>query len=127
MTQFHIITLALLNKMIAERGPRYLIHGTIRRGEYAAHYADTGERAEGIREKLEGDRHYQVRVIPPSGAIDLGELGRARMEAKRVFDDATAILRAGVLRAAEENREETEIARTAGVDRMTVRSWLGKR
>jgi predicted transcriptional regulator len=31
-----------------------------------------------------------------------------------------------VLRAAEHGRAEAEIARSAGVDRQTVRAWLGK-
>jgi DNA invertase Pin-like site-specific DNA recombinase len=55
------------------------------------------------------------------------ELGRARPEARRDFDEKTSILRAAVLRAVEENRAEAEIAREAGIDRMTVREWSGKR
>lgn len=65
-------------------------------------------------------------VDPPVGSIDLAKLGRERMDAKRAFEEKTAILRAGVLRALGEGRAEAEVARTAGVDRMTVRKWAGK-
>lgn len=115
-----------LKRMEDERGPRYLVHGTIRPREYAVHYADTAEQAEVWRTALEEQRHRQVRVIPPDGSIDLGALAGKRRQAKEAFDEATAVLRAGVLRALEDGRSEVEVARVAEVDRMTVRSWQGK-
>ncbi len=62
-------------------------------------------------------------------SADLATLGLARAEAMRAQRDATDRLRAAVL--AELGRRgdghEAEIAREAGVDRMTVRKWAGKR
>ncbi len=63
----------------------------------------------------------------PAGSVDLAELGRVRSEARRALDEKTTILRAAVLRALEDGRAEAEVAREAGVDRMTVREWAGKR
>ncbi|MGK5737231.1 hypothetical protein [Micromonospora sp. URMC 103] len=115
------------HQQISERGPRWAVSGSVRQGEIRAEYADTAERAEQIRKDFEENwGYYQVRVHPPVGSVDLAKLGRERAEAKRVFDEKTAILRAGVLRALEEGRAEAEVARTAGVDRMTVRKWAGK-
>lgn len=112
---------------IAKRGPRYAVYGVIRPGEARVTYADTAERAEQIREDFQGNWHYRnVEVYPPAGSVDLAELGRARQKVQRELDEATMVLRAAVLRAAEEGRSEVEIARTAQVDRMTVRKWLGK-
>lgn len=113
-------------KLIDERGPRWAVVGTIRPREVQFFYADTAERAEAIREDLKSSHHRQVQVHPPQGSVNLAELGGARLRAKAAFDEATSVLRAGVLRAAEEGRSEVEIAKTAGVDRMTVRKWLGK-
>lgn len=116
-------------RQVDERGPFYAITGTIRPGEARTQYADTAEAAERIREKFEDPDQWgyrQVRVYPPVGSVDLAALGRARDDARRAFDEATATLRAGVLRALEDGRAEAEVARAAGVTRMTVRSWAGK-
>jgi hypothetical protein len=59
--------------------------------------------------------------------MDLAKLGQERRDAQRALDEKTAILKAAVLRALEKGRAEAEVARTAGVDRMTVRKWAGKR
>lgn len=117
------------HRRINGRGPRYAIFGVIRPGEARTEYADTAERAEQIREKFEDPDEWgyrQVQVYPPVGAVDLTALGEARRAAKEAFDETTAVLRAGVLRALEAGRAEAEVARAAGVDRMTVRSWAGK-
>ncbi|MCW2765686.1 MAG: hypothetical protein JWO11_1645 [Nocardioides sp.] len=121
-----MLSLSRALEQVEQRGPRYAVMGTIRRDEMALAYADTAEAAERTRERYEEDGYRQVRVHPPQGSIDLSALGRDRADAKRVLDEKTAILRAGVLRALEENRAEAEVARQAGVDRMTVRSWAGK-
>jgi DNA-directed RNA polymerase specialized sigma24 family protein len=114
-------------EMVQERGPRWAVRGSIRAGQARAEYADTAEQAETIRERFEEYSYYQVQVYPPLGGIDLAKLGRTRQDAQRALADATSLLRAGVLRALEEGRSEAEVARSAGVDRMTVRSWAGKR
>jgi len=113
-------------KLIQERGPRYAITGTIRPGEAVTEYADTPEQAARIAEQMQGWGYYQVQAHPPAGSVDLGKLRLERENAKAAFDEATAVLRAGVLRALEEGRTEVEVAATAGVDRMTVRKWAGK-
>lgn len=114
------------HRMVEERGPRWCVTGGIRSGESRALYADTAEAADRIRASFEEERYRQVQVYPPVGSVDLGALGRARRDAKEAFDKATAVLRAGVLRALEEGRSEVEVATTALVDRQTVRAWAGK-
>ena len=118
-------------KAVEERGARYCITATIRRGELAYSYADTGERAEQIREDYQETWHYyNVRIHPPVFDVDVAEelakLGQKRAELKRAEREVTAKLRATVLRAAERSFAEADIARRADVDRMTVRKWLGK-
>lgn len=121
-----MLSLSHVEKMSAERGPRYLVSGTVRRGECVAHYAATAEQAERLHDQFVELGYYQIKVEPPEDSVDLQALGRGRRDAKRIFDEATAILRAGVLRALEAGRSEVEVAAAAGVDRMTVRSWAGK-
>lgn len=111
---------------VQERGPRYAVMGGIRPDEAETRYADTGEQAERVRDIMLESRYRNVQVYPPDGSVDLARLGRDRAEAKRVFDEQTAILRAGALRALEDGRAEAEVARTAGVTRKTVRRWAGK-
>lgn len=120
-------SLDVARKRINERGPRYAISGTLRPQEVRVDYADTADKAELIRAEFQDEHYYQVMVYAPDGSVDLATLGGARIRAKLACDEATAVLRAGVLRAVEEGRSEVEIARTAQVDRMTVRSWIGKR
>lgn len=111
---------------VASRGPRYAVYGQIRQGEAITDYAATGEAAERLRNRHEESGYYMIKVYPPLGSVDLAALGAARKAAKTVLDEATEVLRAGVLRALEEGQAEAEVARTAGVDRMTVRTWAGK-
>ncbi|MDF2969264.1 MAG: hypothetical protein K0Q93_3042 [Nocardioidaceae bacterium] len=116
-------------QFVDERGPRYLVEGTIRRDEFAVTYADTAEQAEKIRDRYENDGYRNIKVhLPdlPGMEIDLARYGRELAAARREVEEATAIVRAAVIRAAEQGRAEAEIARTAGVDRMTVRKWVGK-
>jgi hypothetical protein len=111
---------------ISTRGPRWVVAGTLRPNEIVAEYAETAQAAEKLREQFEAQNYRQVRVYPPQGGVDLAKLGRERAEAWRRYTEATDILRAGVLRALEEERSENEISRTAGIDRQTVRAWAGK-
>jgi hypothetical protein len=114
-------------RKIDDRGPRFAVFGTVHRGQHYVEYALTGDDAESIRARYENGGYTGIKVHAPIGSGDLAELGRARAEARRDFDEKTSILRAAVLRAVEENRAEAEIAREAGIDRMTVREWSGKR
>jgi DNA-directed RNA polymerase specialized sigma24 family protein len=121
--------LTSITEIIRERGPRYAITGTIRRGEFSAQYALTSESAEKVFEHYQelGYRNVKVHVPDVPGVdIDLASYGRALADARSVLEEKTQILRAAVLRATEAGRAEAEIARVAGIDRMTVRSWLGK-
>jgi DNA-directed RNA polymerase specialized sigma24 family protein len=118
-------------KALEDRGARYCITGTIRPGEFAYSYADTGEQAEKIRVNYQDNwRYYNLRIHPPvfdeDLAAELTKLGEKRAELKRTEQEVTSKLRATVLRAAEHSFAEADIARRANVDRMTVRKWLGK-
>ena len=123
------MNLSTIDRMKAERGPRWLVTAKIRAGEYDAMYAPTAEFAEQLRERWADPDTYgrrSVTVVPPQDAIDLEALGRTRRDAQRALDEATSVLRAGVMRALEAGRAEAEVARAAAVDRQTVRAWAGK-
>lgn len=113
-------------RMVSDRGPRWAVYGQIRPGEARTSYAATAELAEKFRAEYEELGYYQVKVHPPTGSVDLAKLGRDLADARRVLAEKTEIVRAGVLRALDEGRAEAEVARTVGVDRMTVRKWAGK-
>jgi hypothetical protein len=119
-------TMAMVKQLEAERGPRWLIYGTIRQGEFIASYADTADAAEWLHAKMESDHYRQVRTVPPAGGVDLAKLGRERNSDKRTYGASNAALKTGVLAALADGRSESEVARTAGIDRMTVRKWAGK-
>lgn len=113
-------------KFVNDRGPRYAVVGSVRRGEHVGYYSDTATGADTYEEHLRTGGYYQIKVTPPVGSTDLAKLGRARQAAKQAYNEATAILRAGVLRAIEEGRSEREIAQQATVSRDTIRDWQGK-
>lgn len=122
---------AEINQAVAARAARYCITGTIRRGEKTYTYASTSEIAEQIRKSYEEDWHYYaVRIHPPvedmDVAAELARLGEQRATLKRQERETTEQLKATVLRAAERDFAEADIARRANIDRMTVRTWLGK-
>lgn len=113
-------------EFVKARGPRWAVIGSVRRNEDIGDYEDTAELAERRADQFRDLGYYQVQVYPPVGSVDLRALGEARRKAREAYEEANAVLRAGVLRALEEGRSEVEIASTAGVDRMTVRAWAGK-
>jgi hypothetical protein len=116
-----------VHEMIEQRGPRWVVRGNTRPGEYRASYAVTAEAAESLRERFEGDGLYQVAVTPPEGSWNLGRLGRERDDAREALRDATEKLKAAAIAAVNgEGRAEAEVARQSGIDRMTLRDWLGK-
>lgn len=120
-----------LQQAIEDRGGRYCVTATIRPNEYAYSYADTGEQAEKIRDDYQDNWHYrQIRIHPPTVDMDVAQelaaLGTERSRLRAAEREATAKLRAMVLRAAARGLAEADIARRAEVDRMTVRKWLGK-
>ncbi len=115
-----------ISKRIGERGPRWIVTGDIRPGEALYDYANTAEVADRLSTMYEEQGYRNVRIYAPVGSVDLAALGRARTEAERVLAEHTAMLRAGVLRALEAGRSESEVALTGGINRSTVRKWAGK-
>jgi DNA invertase Pin-like site-specific DNA recombinase len=58
----------------------------------------------------------------------LGKLGSARTTKRAAAERATEEVRQAVLAALRDGSvSEHEAARVTGVDRMTIRAWLGKR
>lgn len=121
-----MIDTAHMSELVAARGPRWAVSATIRPGEHRIDYCLTRDSADATAERLRAEKHYQVKVHPPAGEVDLAKLGRDRADASVVLAERTSILRAAVLRALEAGDSEVSVARTAGVDRMTVREWAGK-
>lgn len=113
-------------RRVNERGPRYAVIGYLRPNEAITEYADTGEKAEQIADRMRDEHYRQVNVYPPDGSVHLGPLRAAREQAIAAEREATAILRAACLRELEAGRAEAEVARQAGVDRMALRKWAGK-
>jgi len=112
------------------RGPRFAIWVELGRDSAQVIYADTATQAEKIRERELAEwshNEQRVQLHPPAGSVSLTEAARERETAKAAFNEKTAILKAAALQALEEGRAEAEVAREARVDRMTIRSWAGKR
>lgn len=61
-----------------------------------------------------------------TGPEDLIALGQKLAEARAAFDDVRTSARDAAARAAAAGVPDAEIARRLQVDRMTVRTWLGK-
>lgn len=57
----------------------------------------------------------------------LTELAARRTELRAELADVSGLLREAVLEKLAAGGSESEVAREAGVDRMTVRHWQGKR
>lgn len=74
-------------------------------------------------EKHYGPTHLEGQNESP----ELARLGRERQRALKDAQEWTRLLREAVARESAAGRAEEDIAQQAGVTRMTVRSWLGKR
>lgn len=59
--------------------------------------------------------------------LTLAELGARRTALRDELKTVTARVEAAAREALAAGRSESEVAREAQVDRMTVRKWLGKR
>jgi len=117
-------------KKLDARGPRWAIWIELDRDSAQVIYADTADRAEKLREHHLAEWSYneqRVQLHLPAGSVSLTEAANEREEAKTAFNEKTAILKAVALQALEDGRAEAEVARGARVDRMTIRSWAGKR
>lgn len=109
-----------------ERGPRFAVYGIIRGGEFDIQFADTAAIAEQIAEKMRADGRRQVKLYLPQ-EVDFGAVARDYQDARARLEEVTPLARAAAHRMTEMGISESETARQLGVDRMTVRSWLGKR
>lgn len=121
-----------LDEMKRDRGPRHLVYGTIRRDEFEAAYATSAAQAEELEARMRAAGRRNVRVLAPGTADDdHAEVLRSAAMMWRVARDAEIDLRqqltAAVVTAVGQGMAESEAARRAGVDRMTVRKWAGKR
>lgn len=121
-----------IEQMKAARGPRHLVYGTVRRNEFRAVYATSAAQAEQEAARLEGDNLRQVRILAPATIeAEHADVLRESSIMWRAARDAEIDLRqqlcAAVVSAVAGGMSESEASRLAGVDRMTVRSWLGKR
>jgi hypothetical protein len=116
-------------QQLAERGPRWAIWIETGRHHAEVHYADTAAQAEKLREIHLADwshNEQRVQLYPPAEAMSLGRAASQRLKAETAFKKKTAILKTVVLQALAQGRSEAEVARSAGVDRMTIRAWAGK-
>lgn len=59
--------------------------------------------------------------------MTLEQLAVRRAELRGELADVFELLRVAALEKLAEGSNESEVARAAGVDRMTVRKWQGKR
>lgn len=59
--------------------------------------------------------------------VDLDGIGQRRARAKANYLRLTEEAKAAARQAAEDGISEMELARRLKVDRMTIRSWLGKK
>jgi hypothetical protein len=126
-------TLDRLNKQIADRGPRWHVGWKIRPDEYRGMYCITSADAEAIAAREEDDGCYQVRVTPPVEYADIAaevrqigvELRQLRAAEADVMSRAAAV--AVTANDGGAGIAETTLAADLGVDRMTIRKWLGKR
>lgn len=62
-----------------------------------------------------------------TGTTELAKRAAALQRARQRVTEATEAVRAAVVEAVAGGMSEVEAARQAGVTRMTVRAWLGKR
>jgi DNA invertase Pin-like site-specific DNA recombinase len=112
---------------VRSRGPRFAVVGTIRRDEMQVVLVDTAAKAEEAAEKMRADELRMVRLHLPQSDLDYLGIGRTLHDARTALAEATEVARAAARRLVESGVSESETARQLGVDRMTVRAWLGKR
>ena len=128
-----MMSLERLDRQRADRGPRWHVGWTIRPGEHNGHYAATAEYAEKMADRERECGCYQIRVTPPVQYTDVaGEVQRLGDELRQIRQaEADVMGRAAALTVTANDGgsgiPETTLAASLGVDRMTIRKWLGKR
>lgn len=113
--------------LVAERGPRFAVTGTIRKDEMRLHLVASAAQAELLADSMRRDHIRGVKIHLPIGEPDLGKVGRTLSDARNALAEAMNLAEAAGLRAIEAGMSESEVARMLTVDRMTVRKWQGKR
>jgi hypothetical protein len=125
------ISFSRVREMKEQRGPRHLVSGRVEGGVYRARYAATASEAERIADEYENEGLKAIEVYAPGDVDSLiriaEDLGAERRDIKAQEREVTDKLRAACLRLLEQGAAETAVAAAAQVDRMTVRSWQGKR
>jgi hypothetical protein len=122
-----MLSVAHAQDQIAQRGPRFAVVGTIRKDEVRLVLAPSAELAEKAAQSMREDNLRNVRLHLPQSDVDYARIGRELTEARARVTELLALARAAALRAVEAGLSEVETGHQLGVDRMTVRSWLGKR
>lgn len=115
--------------LIAERGVRHAVVGTIRRDEFRVLYAATAQAAEKLAADFHDDGLRQIQIIAPQGTLDeaaLRSVGKHWRDARTSERAAAGQAKAAIVAAAADGVAETTLADLLGVDRMTVRRALGK-
>ena len=70
---------------------------------------------------------HTSRVIPSVTTTELERAGRRLRSARNAEKKAMEDARVAALAAIEDGVSEASVAKVLGVDRMTVRKWVGKR
>lgn len=120
-----------LAAMETKRGPRHLVYGTVRRGEFRASYATSAAEADRLAAAMEADGLRQVSVVAPvevesDRADSLRRIAAEWRSARDIELDLRQQVRAAAVSAVQAGMSESEAARLAGFDRMTMRKALGK-
>jgi len=117
----------------AARGPRWHISGTIRADEHDACYATTAALAAAREARYQDRGLYMVQVFAPEQYTDITVEARRIGDALRVARATVADLTQQAVAIVPQANDggagvpETQLAALLGVDRMTIRGWLGKR
>jgi acyl-CoA reductase-like NAD-dependent aldehyde dehydrogenase len=68
-----------------------------------------------------------LNTSPPDRSLTIERLGEDIADAREEVAQVVAMARATVIVAANDGWSEVALAQNLGVDRMTIRKWLGKR
>ena len=117
----------------AARGPRWIVSGHIRAGEIMWTYYTTADKAQDAEARLRTQGYHQVMLVEPEQyeeiSIQVRDLGKQLAAARKALADLTEQATAITPQANDGGSgiAETRLAAELGVDRMTIRKWLGKR
>ena len=120
------VSTADLRQAENDRGPRYFVSYRTEPGQYCYCYCATADMADRTAERFRED-YRQVRITLPVDLVPLGEqtrqLGKNRRARAAAEHDATAKLKAAVVRLVAMKVSVEQAAQLAGVDVATVSNW----